>query len=88
MKFSKEMEAAFEHDVQQARIQAELSVVPNAVLDTVVAFLDTCPEVEDAEIAFGERGDVATYDDPDGSQYLELEVGGTKYVVTVCRVKP
>lgn len=66
----------------------ELSVVPDAVLDTVVAFLDTCPEVEDAEIAFGERGDVPTYEDPDGSRYLELEVGGARYLVTVCRVKP
>lgn len=62
------------------------TAVRTVILDTVVAFLDTCPELEDAEIHFGNRGDVASYDDTE-AEFLEVEVGGTKYIVTAQRVE-
>lgn len=60
----------------------ELSVVPDAILDTVVSFLDTCPEVEGVEISFTARLD----GESPSVRMLELEVGGAKYLVVAKRV--
>lgn len=52
----------------------------DAILATVETFLDTCPDLEDADLEIGQTFD---FDATPGGRRMEVTIDGVLYAVTV-----
>lgn len=59
-----------------------------AILDTVEAFLDTCPDIPmDVNIEYGERATFGQHGGRPAGVGFVVTIGGCKYSVEVCAAK-
>ena len=68
-----ELKASIYVEGETRRRGKEMMEMKESILETIESFLDTCPDLEDVDLTFGEKTPTT----------LKVKINGVEYLVTV-----